>query len=513
VVGVLTDTLIRQRVVWTCTEIVDDSKDGDGEEDSEFKLGNDIDFGRYNYHHIDCNPTDTHPNNGLCTACAKARPLLLSRFNSNLKLHTSKFNRKRTEFYRNRLKQVSRRQSYKAKALAKLTEETGVDCPINEDSDKISDITMEENVRRFISSDPNDRLAAIAEYVFAEACQKHKLAKEHGTPLVIRLAAAVYDKMGNAGGRYDILARCFCFPTSLHLRNYTENTASEPDGILYRNLRAAEVCFDERNPNCPANDEKRSVILKLDEMHIRGRFGVDFHTNRVVGMTEDALDKSILEREFNELISLQKEDGEDVEEVSVPEPNKKFLVFVATIADKNQTKQQVVVARYGIRNASSEFIARRLLEIPATLYEYGFVVKHIGCDGATEICSALHYVGNVTANDIFNDVFTPDELRGLPMDFVVGCRHPSEGCEDVIILFGGDMPHWVKKFRNAFDNKSRELTYNGQIMKRAALKKIWELSESSGSNFWKTRFTYDYFELDSYKRCVCFWQQALLQTQ
>jgi hypothetical protein len=214
-------------------------------------------------------------------------------------------------------------------------------------------------------------------------------------------------------------------------------------------------------------------------------------------MTEDALDKSILEREFNELISLQKEDGEDVEEVSVPEPNKKFLVFVATIADKNQTKQQVVVARYGIRNASSEFIARRLLEIPATLYEYGFVVKHIGCDGATEICSALHYVGNVTANDIFNDVFTPDELRGLPMDFVVGCRHPSEGCEDVIILFGGDMPHWVKKFRNAFDNKSRELTYNGQIMKRAALKKIWELSESSGSNFWKTRFTYDYFELDS----------------
>jgi hypothetical protein len=58
------------------------------------------------------------------------------------------------------------------------------------------------------------------------------------------------------------------------------------------------------------------------------------------------LEKSVIERElFNELIRLEKE-GEDNMEVSVPEPNKKYLVFVATLLDKNQPKQQLIVARY-----------------------------------------------------------------------------------------------------------------------------------------------------------------------
>jgi hypothetical protein len=87
---------------------------------------------------------------------------------------------------------------------------------------------------------------------------------------------------------------------------------------------------------------------------------------------------------------------------------------------------------------------------------------------------------------------------------MVGYKHPSEGCEDITILFGGDMPHWVKKFRNAFDNKSRKLTYNGKVMRLAMLQEIWEESESPGTNLHKTRFTYDFFELDSYKKMRVF---------
>jgi hypothetical protein len=119
----------------------------------------------------------------------------------------------------------------------------------------------------------------------------------------------------------------------------------EPDGILFHNLLAAQSCFDERNPGCPSGDHRRTVALKLDEMHIRGRFGVDIKTNQVVGILADALEKSVIERELNELIRLEKE-GEDNMEVSVPEPNKKYLVFVATLLDKNQPKQQLIVARY-----------------------------------------------------------------------------------------------------------------------------------------------------------------------
>jgi len=309
--------------------------------------------------------------------------------------------------------------------------------------------------------------------------------------------------MGNAGGIYDLLARCFNLPSSRNLRHYTENTASEPDGILFRNLLAAQVCFNGRNSGCASDDHKRAVALKLDEMHIRGRFGVDFKTNQVVGISADALEKSVIEREFNELIRLETE-GDDSMEVSVPEPNKKYLVFVATLLDKNKPKQQVVVARYGLRKPSAEFIAQRLLELPAILYNYGFVVRHIGCDGAAEIRSALHLVENVSAKDVLGDVFTPEELSGLPMDFMVGYSHPSEGCEGITILFGGDMPHWVKKFRNAFDNKSRMLTYNRRVMRLAMLQEIWEQTESPGSNLRKTRFTYDFFELDSYKKMRVF---------
>jgi hypothetical protein len=305
VVGAVTSGSDRNKVIWTCTEITEGSE--------PYLLGNDIDFGRYTFKHVDC---DGEVNKeGLCTACARAKPHLLHRFDSNLKLHVKDFNPKRnidldrtpslmaqrTLYYSQRLKQVSRRLNYKAMAMEKLTEDTGVDCLINDDSDKIFDTKMEDNVKKFISSDPNDRLTAIAEYVFAEACAKHKQAKLHGrksirhSPLVIRLAAAVYSSMGNAGGGYDILARCFNLPTGRTIRNYTQNTASEPDGILHGNLRAAQFNFDERNPDCSSLDEKRSVILKLDEMHVRGRFGVDYHTNQVVGFSEDALEKSVIE--------------------------------------------------------------------------------------------------------------------------------------------------------------------------------------------------------------------------
>jgi hypothetical protein len=518
VVGALSSGRDKHRMVWTCQEITDGTNE-------PFLMGNQIDFGRYTFKHVDCSKEESNLNNGLCKECLDAKALLLRRFDNNVNLHSAEFNPKRNKqyestpslmdaravWYARKLKQVTRRLSYKTRALEKLIEDTGVECPINEDSDRIFDMTMEENVKQFLSSDPNDRLAAIAQYVFTEACMKHEQAKQHGrksirhSPLVIRLAAAVYSKMGDAGGGYDLLARCFNLPTGRTIRNYTDNSASEADGILHRNLRAAQVCFDERNPDCPVDDDKRAVILKLDEMHVRGRFGVDFHTNKVVGITEDALDKSVIERELKELLSVEKEDEDDVmQEVTVPQPNKKFLVFVATIADKNQVKQQIVVARYGVRSASSEFIARRLLELPVALYEYGFIVRHIGCDGATEIRSALHLIGNVSAQEVLGDVFKEDELSGLPMDFIVGYKHPSEGCENVTILFGGDMPHWVKKFRNAFDNKSRELTYRGRIMRLAALKLIWEATESPGSNLCKTRFTYDYFELDSYKKMRVF---------
>jgi hypothetical protein len=255
VLGALASGSDRYRMVWTCEEITDGTS-------TPFLMGNGMDFGRYTFKHVDCSKKKGNlTTNGLCKQCLDAKPLLLRRFDNNANLHASEFNPKRnkqfdkvpslmeeiTNYFATRLKQVPCRLSYRTKALEKLVEDTGVECPINDENDKIFDISMEENVKRFLLSDPNDRTAAIAEYVFTEACMKHHQAKLYGrksirhSPLVIRLAASVYSAMGNAGGGYDLLARCFNLPTGRTIRNYTDNTASKPDGILYGNFTGGTI--------------------------------------------------------------------------------------------------------------------------------------------------------------------------------------------------------------------------------------------------------------------------------
>ena len=139
VVGALVSGSDKNRVEWTCIDV------GDGNADP-FQLGADINFGRYTFRHVDCNDSDGKVSNGLCTACLKAKPLLLNRIDSNPRLHINEFHpkrkvefdrtpslmQKRTLYYSQRVKQISRRLSYKAKALEKLMEDTGVECPINE---------------------------------------------------------------------------------------------------------------------------------------------------------------------------------------------------------------------------------------------------------------------------------------------------------------------------------------------------------------------------------------------
>ena len=74
--------------------------------------------------------------------------------------------------------------------------------------------------------------------------------------------------------------------------------------------------------------------------------------------------------------------------------------------------------------------------------------------------------------------------------------------EKVTIVIGGEMPHWVRKFRNAFDNDGRELTFCGIIMELQTLYEIWLASGyadvTGGASLRKYKFTHDYFKLDAY---------------
>jgi hypothetical protein len=59
---------------------------------------------------------------------------------------------------------LSKKLSYRQRALDKLTEDTGVEIEVNEYSDQIFDNKdMDARVATFLSSDPNDRTNAIAD--------------------------------------------------------------------------------------------------------------------------------------------------------------------------------------------------------------------------------------------------------------------------------------------------------------------------------------------------------------
>lgn len=145
-----------------------------------------------------------------------------------------------------------------------------------------------------------------------------------------------------------------------------------------------------------------------------------------------------------------------------------------------------------------------LQEIPSLLYNYGFIVSQVGNDGAVENRAASKVTGTINAADYLPTKFTAEELRGLNLDMPIAYRHPSPALEDELIFFGSDMPHLIKKIRNAFDNKSRELRFRDRIMKLAMIKQIWLEYESSGANLRKTHLGIDNFDLDSYKKMRVF---------
>ena len=49
--------------------------------------------------------------------------------------------------------------------------------------------------------------------------------------------------------------------------------------------------------------------------------------------------------------------------------------------------------------------------------------------------TASHLLATVSARDILSDIYSSDELKGLPLDFNVAYQHPSPGCEGDILIY------------------------------------------------------------------------------
>ena len=130
-------------------------------------------------------------------------------------------------------------------------------------------------------------------------------------------------------------------------------------------------------------------------------------------------------------------------------------------------------------------------------------------DGASKNRSAFKLLSTVSARKILGNHYTEHQLRDLPLDFKIGFPHPHPQCwkHGIIIVIGGEMPHWGKKFRNAFDNKSRDLLFRGKLMNLPMIAKIWETSGDADSSVGLVRrytFTQDHFNLNAYLKTRVF---------
>ena len=494
----------------------------------------------YNFATIrDVNCTQSSLKEGMpCANCQKSRQHLLRRItqtadirrkplhkyttNAALQRTPSVINEKAVALA-NQLKTLQ--QSYRAKLFKKMSHDEGVAVEVNESSDYIFNDDVTNNMENFLAEEVSKD--SLAYYVFTESVRKHKIAKETGKrsvrhcPIAIRLGALIRGKMGYSGGLYDLVASALGLPTDRTLQEYTIPTTNDPDGILVKNIMREMQIFNDRNPNAGLFDWERHVTLAFDSMSCKGRFVVNFHTNEIVGMATDCLKPNVI---LNELTELQKSDmtGEQIQEAGedankdppVPDVAKHFLIFAATTwspnaQDGRRSKHQFVCARYCLKTIDSEFLIPTIRKIILHLSYCGFLVDTIVGDGASENRSTFKILATISARDILTEHYGDALMEAMPSDFKIAFYHPNPVYKDHIKIFiGGEMPHWVKKFRNAMDSKNKILCWQGCEFSLKLFEDMWKLMNDSGvagrNDVRVYKFGNEHFNLNSYNKMRVF---------
>ena len=241
-------------------------------------------------------------------------------------------------------------------------------------------------------------------------------------------------------------------------------------------------------------------------MHTKGRFGVSRNMNKLVGVAADAFKDEVI---LNECKALNNNDEVDDEtKIKLPEISKQFLVYIAT-AWSPKGKIQFLIARYGLPTVKSPFLVRDIRDIAVVLIHYGSIVDTITGDGASENRSVLKKLCSISAQAILIGQFTTKQMHDLPLDIKISFPHPHPLYrKDVFIVIGGEMPHWVKKFWNKFENKSRNLSFRGKDMNLEKIYSIWlasgDADVTGGAAIRKYKFTHDHFVLNAYLKMRVF---------
>jgi hypothetical protein len=161
---------------------------------------------------------------------------------------------------------------------------------------------------------------------------------------------------------------------------------------------------------------------------------VNYHTNEIVGIAEDAFSLNVIRDELQELQKASKTDEQLLQETddcsnSLPQQARHFLVFIATTWSE-KLPQEFLVARYGKKSIESDFLMDAIRSIIVDLGLYGFIVDTITGDSTSENRKVFKMLATFSARQVFFELngerIWPEEyLDGLPLDFKIAFRHPT----------------------------------------------------------------------------------------
>lgn len=517
-----------EEVVVEDVEEEGEDNDGDVEDDDDF-------FEPFCFRAPECTKGEAPAGKQQCDACHSTRRAFFRRCKSTFDMNENPLSKKANKRYLRNLSLLKKKVEQQRKTI-RLTQKNrkyykdlykglsgkknGISMPVNAMTNSIFSYENTPHLAKFLGEEVSKD--SLAQYLWAEACRKQEVARISGRtavrhcPVFLRLGIVIRKKMGYSGGLYDLLAAAFGLPTDRQLNEYEIPSSNDPDGIMHKTIKQAAEIFAKSNPDL-ADDilhHDRRVIVAFDSMSIKGRLVYGHHNNELVGVAKDAFEKDVILSELEERRVLGDDTSEAQDpaasaEVTLPPLAKHFLAVIATtLSGSAKHKYTFLAARYGLTSIDEQYLDGVLTKTYLALAQYGWVAVTVTGDGASENRSYFKKKATISARDVFDGHYS-EELTGLPLDFNIAFPHPDPTLQElgVIIFIGGEMPHWVKKFRNNLCSTKRLLVFNGQEMQLSMYQKMWEMlgdHNIATASLRKYKFTWDHWLLNSYNKMRVF---------
>jgi hypothetical protein len=254
-------------------------------------------------------------------------------------------------------------------------------------------------------------------------------------------------------------------------------------------------------------DALKTGTLSVDGMHIRQNVEFNGATLHIDGFGSDQQKPSLLVAEFKAAAG-RSAAANAAKPADRPDLAKHYLVFYFTNADRTVSN---VVARYCVTAVKGPWLADKFLDVVEKLAFAGFMVVAASGDGASENRLFLHLLfQNETAKLFVNDDGRQSTIDELPRS---RCWFPHPCDESYRIYFIADMPHLIKKIRNALlpiqrktiDPKRRKAGRSCKIFGKSVELSMAEAAYDGvggceGSELRSYLLTAAHFELDAWSK-------------